>query len=302
MLHGVDFEVKPQDDRGFEVEPIGICDLGFVRVINEDAHESLTFRDVVAFETEIRTAKSFLDEVKENILGMGIFKNHNGNTLTVSRFRYMVTIRCFPNLVVQSNWSMFQLNVNSAFLYGDLDETIYMKLPDGYYPGNDTRVCRLKKSLYGLKQAPRQWNAKLTSALTKNGISQSKSDYSFLGKGFLCIVEIEKFKEFLKTKFMIKDLEKLKYFLSIKVIDTKEGIYFNQRKYCLDLLSEFGMLACKPLVVPLPSKLVISNEPIDDDPLVDNITEYKKLIGSPGMGIHITKDSGISLFAYFDAD
>ncbi|GJR55260.1 ribonuclease H-like domain-containing protein [Tanacetum coccineum] len=250
MLHGVEFEVKPQEDRGFEVEPIGICDL------RDDS------------QTEIRTAKSFLNEVKKNILGMGIFKNHNENGLSGNRdedkkskgsciyvvgsheYKVVSTIRDITYADINH-----KLNVNSAFLYGDLDETIYMKLLDGYYPGNDTRVCRLKKSLYGLKQAPKQWNAKLTSALTKNGISQSKSDYSFLGKGFLCI----------KVNW-----------------DTKgRNLISNQRKYCLDLLSEFGMFACKPLVVPLPSKLVISNEPIDDDPLVDNITEYKKLIANP---------------------
>ncbi|GJU24701.1 ribonuclease H-like domain-containing protein [Tanacetum coccineum] len=213
-----------------------------------------------------------------------------------------------------------------------------------------------------LPLAPRQWNAKLAFALTENGFSQSKSDYSLYTKNVKgmfvtllvyvddiiiignSIVKIEKLKEFLKTKFMIKDLGKLKHFIGIEVIDTKEGICFNQRKYFLDLLYEFGMLACKPYDVPLPSKLVISNEPTNDDPLIDNIIEYQKLMGkliyltntrpaisyvvhclsqfmhsslfshskiafkilrylkgSTGMGIHITKDSCMSLYAYSDA-
>ncbi|GKC08372.1 ribonuclease H-like domain-containing protein [Tanacetum coccineum] len=79
---------------------------------------------------------------------------------------------------IKSNWYMFQLDINNAFLYGDLDEIVYMKFPVGYFPANDIRVWRLKKSLYGLKQAPRQWNDKLTSALIENEFSQSKSDYS----------------------------------------------------------------------------------------------------------------------------
>ncbi|GJS93657.1 putative RNA-directed DNA polymerase [Tanacetum coccineum] len=58
-----------------------------------------------------------------------------------------------------------------------ISETVYMKPPQGFYPGDDNIVCRLKKSIYGLKQAARQWNAKLTSVLVENGLCQSKSDY-----------------------------------------------------------------------------------------------------------------------------
>ena len=64
--------------------------------------------------------------------------------------------RCFATIVNSldnNGWSTFQFDVNNAFLYGDLDETIYMKLFDGYFPADDTRVCRLNKFLYGLKQA-----------------------------------------------------------------------------------------------------------------------------------------------------
>ncbi|GJS95882.1 ribonuclease H-like domain-containing protein [Tanacetum coccineum] len=257
---------------------------------------------------------------------------------------------------------VFQLDVNNVFLYGDLEEVVYMKPPEGYFPF-DNKVCRLKKSLHGLKQALRQWNAKLTSTLIENGFSQSKSDYSLytkFDKGvFLALLvyvddiiitgnsvsEIEKFKVFLKSKFMIKDLGKLKYFLGIEVVDTDKGICLNQRKYVLDLLSEYGMLACKPAKTPLLSKLVISNEASDKDPLLENITDYRKLMGKliyltntrpdisyvvhclsqfmhspltshlkiafkilrylkscPGLGVHITKTSGMFLTAYSDAD
>ncbi|GJS50510.1 protein kinase-like domain, concanavalin A-like lectin/glucanase domain protein [Tanacetum coccineum] len=93
------------------------------------------------------------------------------------------------------------------------------------------------------------------------------------------IFEIEKFKVYLKSKFMIKDLGKLKYFLSIEVIDTDKGICLNQRKYVLDLLSEYGMLVHKPAKTPLMSKLIISNEASDIDHTLDNITDYQKLMG-----------------------
>ncbi|GJZ96861.1 ribonuclease H-like domain-containing protein [Tanacetum coccineum] len=52
------------------------------------------------------------------------------------------------------------------------------------------------------------------------------------------------------------------------------------RKYVLDLLSDYGMLACKPAKTPLMSKLVISNEASDNDHILDNITDYQKLMGN----------------------
>ncbi|GJT63096.1 ribonuclease H-like domain-containing protein [Tanacetum coccineum] len=143
----------------------------------------------------------------------------------------------------------------------------------------------------------KKWNAKLTAALVENGFSQSKSDYSLYTKSdkgvFLALLvfvddiiitgnnvsEIEKFKVYLNSKFMIKDLGKLKYFLSIEVIDIDKGICLNQRKYVLDLLSKYDMLACKPAKTPLMSKISILNEATDNDPTLDNITDYQKLIG-----------------------
>ncbi|GKB80363.1 ribonuclease H-like domain-containing protein [Tanacetum coccineum] len=94
------------------------------------------------------------------------------------------------------------------------------------------------------------------------------------------VSEIENFKVFLKSKFMIKDLGKLKYFLGIEVIDIEKGICLNQRKYVLDLLFECGMLACKPVNTPLVSKLVISNKATKKDLVLKNITDYPKLMGN----------------------
>nr|GEY98957.1 ribonuclease H-like domain-containing protein [Tanacetum cinerariifolium] len=86
------------------------------------------------------------------------------------------------------------------------------------------------------------------------------------------------FKGFWKSKFMIKDLGKLKYFVCIEVVDTNNGIYLSHWKYCLDLLSDFGFLACKPYVIPLKQNLFLSKEPTANDLVID-ITEYQKPIG-----------------------
>ncbi|GJY46167.1 ribonuclease H-like domain-containing protein [Tanacetum coccineum] len=178
----------------------------------------------------------------------------------------------------------------------DFDETFSPVVKIVTFSPDDKRVCKLKKSLYGLKQAPRKWNAKLTQTLIECGFRQSKSDYSLFttseNGNFLSLLvyvddiivtgnnfdEIQKFKEFLRTKFQIKDLGKLKYFLEIEVLKTGQGLYLSQRKYCLDLLSEFGLLACKPSATPLEQNLTISNKPTEIDKVLDNNTEYQKFI------------------------
>lgn len=173
-----------------------------------------------------------------------------------------------------------------------------MTLPSGYFLVNDQRVCKLKKSLYGLKQAPRKWNEKLCQTLIKNGFEQSKCNYSLFVKtenshfiGLLVYVddivvtgsnleEVNKVKTFLKNNFQIKDLGELKYFLGIEVLKNENDICLSQRKYYLELLAEYGLLACKPSQTPIESKLIISDKPIHkkDKPL-KNIAEYQKLLG-----------------------
>ncbi|GKF21668.1 ribonuclease H-like domain-containing protein, partial [Tanacetum coccineum] len=80
----------------------------------------------------------------------------------------MSTVRCMLNVSICNNWDLFQLDINNAFMYGDLSEDVYMTLPLGF-DNDKSKVCKLNKSLYGLKQAPKQWNAKLTKALTEHG-------------------------------------------------------------------------------------------------------------------------------------
>nr|GEX62186.1 ribonuclease H-like domain-containing protein [Tanacetum cinerariifolium] len=91
--------------------------------------------------------------------------------------------------------------------------------------------------------------------------------------------EIEKFKSFLNKKFKIKDLGELKYFLGIEVLKTKLGLCLNQIKYCLELLHEFGLLACRPVLTPLPKNIVLAHKETNDDKFLLNITNYQNLVG-----------------------
>lgn len=72
----------------------------------------------------------------------------------------IVNVRCILAIVVQNSWSIFQLDINNAFLYYDLVEDVYISLFEGYFDKTDTCVYKLIKSLYGRKQALRKWNKK----------------------------------------------------------------------------------------------------------------------------------------------
>lgn len=70
------------------------------------------------------------------------------------------------------------MDVNNAFLHGDLHEEVYMRVPPGFEDGAKGKVCKLLKSIYGLKQVSQQWFSKLTSALLSLGYMQSSCDFS----------------------------------------------------------------------------------------------------------------------------
>ncbi|RVW87469.1 Retrovirus-related Pol polyprotein from transposon RE2 [Vitis vinifera] len=188
---------------------------------------------------------------------------------TFSPVAKMTTVRAFLAIAASKNWELHQMDVHNAFLHGDLEEEVYMKLPPGFERSDPNLVCRLRKSLYGLKQAPRCWFAKLVTALKGYGFLQSYSDYSLFTytKGNVQInvlvyvddliisgndsAALKTFKAYLSDCFKMKDLGILKYFLGIEVARSSAGLFLCQRKYTLDIVSEAGLLGAKPCGFPI---------------------------------------------------
>jgi len=92
----------------------------------------------------------------------------------VARFE---TVRIFLALAAQFKWPVFQFDVKSAFLNGELNEDVFVLQPEGFVvSGDETKVYKLKKALYRLKQAPHAWYKKINTFFAENGFERSANE------------------------------------------------------------------------------------------------------------------------------
>lgn len=147
------------------------------------------------------------------------------------------------------------MDVNNAFLHGDLSETIYMMQPPGFKDlSKPNHVCRLRKAIYRLKQTPRAWYTALKNVLLEIGFHNSKADSSlFIYKSRVSItcyflVYVDDFviignnSNFMAStikqlgdRFSLKDMGLFHFVLGIEVIHTRTGLFLSQHRYVRDL-------------------------------------------------------------------
>lgn len=161
-------------------------------------------------------------------------------------------------VVCQMDWELQQMDVKTAFLHGELEESIYMEQPEGFIePGNEDKVCLLKRSLYGLKQSSRQWNKQFDEHMLSIGFDRSEYDscvymkrkngktvaYLLLYVDDMLIAgsdmsEIEEIKRDLSGRFEMKDLGDAKRILGMDIIrDRRRGtLWLTQQDYISKVL------------------------------------------------------------------
>lgn len=188
-----------------------------------------------------------------------------------------VSIRILLATVVEEDFELEQLDVKTAFLHGELDEKIYMEVPEGFEDQfEEDEVCLLNKSLYGLKQSPRKWNEKFDSYIQEIGFQKSPYENcaytKMLGDGsmiyLLIYVDdmlvaardkavITELKQQLSVKFDMKDLGPAKRILGMEITrDRAKGVlYLSQEGYLGKVLELYKMEQAKHVVTPLGAHL-----------------------------------------------
>ncbi|KAJ9561084.1 hypothetical protein OSB04_006244 [Centaurea solstitialis] len=206
------------------------------------------------------------------------------------------TIRLVLSLAVTQKRALRQLDVQNAFLHGDLKETVYLQQPQGFVdPKKPDHVCLLHKSLYGLKQAPRAWFHRLSTTLHELGFKGSKTDpflfiYSSGGTLLYMLVyvddiiltgnnqgAIDNVVHHLGRTFPVQDMGKLSYFLGIEIVSQGADILLSQQKYILELLQKAGLSNAKPVSSPISTS---ANLALNDSSLFDNPVKYRQVVGA----------------------
>ena len=211
----------------------------------------------------------------------------------VARFE---TVRIILAIAAQNQWKIYQFDVKSAFLNGELKEEVYVTQPPGFEDKTKMgQVLRLNKALYGLKQAPRAWYSKINEFFHNNGFERSPHEPTLYikkqGMNDLLIVSlyvddmiytssspqlIHDFQVSMKKMFDMTDLGELQYFLGLEIIQGQEGIFISQRKYVDDTLKKFNMQGCKTVATPMNISEKLTTE--DGTELTD-ARVYRSLVG-----------------------
>ncbi|KAE8703262.1 Dynamin-related protein 5A [Hibiscus syriacus] len=223
------------------------------------------------------------------------------------------TFNTVLSIVVSKGWELRHVDINNAFLHGDLNEDVYMQQPPGFEQTDESGkplVCKLLKALYGLRQTPRNWHIKLKESLLQLGFTVSRADSSLFVKqssnGYMYVLVyvddivitgqsstlIEETVSLLQARFSLKDLGDLSFFLGIEVQRINGSILLSQKKYILELLEKTGMMAAAECATPMVAASKLSNATGD---LLNNASDYRSIVGSLLYICHTRPDISFSV-------
>ncbi|GJU47447.1 putative ribonuclease H-like domain-containing protein [Tanacetum coccineum] len=265
-----------------------------------------------------------------------VFRNKKDEKAIVIRNKARIeAIRFFLAYASFMGFLVYQIDVKSAFLYGTIEEEVYVTQPPGFKdPDHPDKVYKVVKALYGLHQAPRAWYETLANYLLGNGFKRGKIDQTLFikkQKGDILLVQVyvddiifgstnkdlcTGFEKLMKDKFQMSSMGELTFFLGLQVQQKEDGIFISQDKYVAEILKKFNYTDVKSA-----STLVDLEKPLVKDGDADDVDVhlYRSMIGSlmyltasrpdiiylkgkPTLGLWYSRDSPFELVAYTDSD
>ena len=201
------------------------------------------------------------------------------------------TLRLLAAMAVQKNWEFRHLDVKTAYLHGDLEEEVYMAVPQGLEDVPEGYVLKLKKALYGLKQASHQWYEHLHATMKVFGLKRAESDpHTFIFNGKIkgvthtLIIPVyvddiflfgsktltDQFEEFIPQHYDITDPCDAQYLLGVRItrqrIDDKyimlDQVRFTEQTVS-NIVQYYGEVKERNTVLPV-NDLVPNPEPKED--------------------------------------
>ncbi|GJY66287.1 putative ribonuclease H-like domain-containing protein [Tanacetum coccineum] len=205
-------------------------------------------------------------------------------------------IRIFLAFASYMGFIVYQMDVKSAFLYGKIDEEVYVSQPPGFLdPKYPHKVYKVVKALYGLHQAPRAWYATLSTFLLKNGYRRGTIDKTLFlkkDKHDIILVQVyvddiifgstkkswcDEFEALMKSRFQMLSMGELTFFLRLQVKQKEDGLFISQDKYVVEILKKFDFGNVKTASTPIETqKPLVKDEEASD---VD-VHLYRSMIGS----------------------
>ncbi|GJR80041.1 retrovirus-related pol polyprotein from transposon TNT 1-94 [Tanacetum coccineum] len=205
-------------------------------------------------------------------------------------------IRLFLAFASFMGFIVYQMDVKSAFLYGTIDEEVYVSQPPGFVdPDHPKKVYKVVKALYGLHQAPRAWYATLSTFLEEHGYRRGTIDKTLFikkDKKDIMLVQVyvddiifgstrkswcDEFEALMKGRFQMSSMGELIFFLGLQVKQKTDGIFISQDKYVADMLKKFDLASVKTAITPMETKMALTKDEEADD--VD-VHLYRSMIGS----------------------
>ncbi|GJW06826.1 putative ribonuclease H-like domain-containing protein [Tanacetum coccineum] len=208
----------------------------------------------------------------------------------------MEAIRLFLAFASFMGFIVYQMDVKSAFLYGTIDEEVYVSQPPGFVdPDHPKKVYKVVKALYGLHQAPRAWYATLSTFLEKHGYKRGTIDKTLFikkDKKDIMLVQVyvddiifgstkkswcDEFEALMKSRFQMSSMGELTFFLGLQVKQNKEGIFISQDKYVAEILKKFDLVSVKTAITPMETKMALTK---DEEAVDVDVHLYRSMIGS----------------------
>ncbi|GJV82214.1 putative ribonuclease H-like domain-containing protein [Tanacetum coccineum] len=175
-------------------------------------------------------------------------------------------IRLFLAYASFMNFLVYQMDVKSAFLYGTIEEEVYVSQPLGFMdPEFPEKVYKVEKALYRLHQAPRAWYKALSTYLLDNGFYRGQIDKTL----FIKIVK--------GNILLMSSMGELTFFLGLQVKQKEDGIFISQDKYVGEILKKFGFSSIRTASTPMETNKALTKDEDGED--VD-VHLYRSMIGS----------------------